>query len=181
MRAAIERAATVALLLCAVIALWGVWRDHEPVAISYDPPDFGPHIRELPRGLRNHNPGNLEASPGNPWLGETECASESRFACFHRPVWGIRAMARTLHNYQTRHGLDTVAEVAQRYVGGDRPEVWSRNVAAASGLDPHEPLNLTDEDTLVQVVKGIIQAETGLMPYTSDTVDIGVRLSIEFD
>ena len=48
---------------------------------------------ELPRGIRNHNPGNIDK--GADWEGlADDQSSDSRFCVFKDPVWGIRAMAR---------------------------------------------------------------------------------------
>ncbi|MDR8284944.1 hypothetical protein FPK77_25135, partial [Acinetobacter baumannii] len=57
------------------------------------------------RGIRNNNPGNLEASSSNPWVGQT--GSDGRFAKFETPEHGIRALGRNLISYQ-RQGIDTV-------------------------------------------------------------------------
>ena len=76
------------------------------------------------RGIRNHNPGNIDFSPENSWLGlDTDKPSDGRFCRFKSPEWGIRAMARILRNYQKRDGqagvggpgIDTVQEIIHRW------------------------------------------------------------------
>lgn len=48
-------------------------------------------------GLRNNNPGNIEAG-SNPWEGQT--GSDGRFATFATPEHGIRALGKNLLSYQ---------------------------------------------------------------------------------
>ncbi|HFX8036006.1 TPA: hypothetical protein ACIF5E_004931, partial [Escherichia coli] len=45
---------------------------------------------ERARGIRNNNPGNLEYSKTNPWVGQT--GDDGRFAKFETPEHGIRAL-----------------------------------------------------------------------------------------
>ena len=68
----------------------------------------------LPRGIRNHNPGNLEK--GDPWQGLADDQSaDPRFAVFEAPEWGIRAIARLLITYRDKHGVNTVNGVVNRW------------------------------------------------------------------
>ncbi len=60
------------------------------------------------RGLRNNNPGNIEASKSNPWEGQI--GSDGRFATFATPEHGIRALGKNMLSYQ-RQGYDTVSEI----------------------------------------------------------------------
>ncbi|MSH34709.1 hypothetical protein GKF49_25355, partial [Escherichia coli] len=66
---------------------------------------------ERARGIRNNNPGNLEYSKTNPWVGQT--GDDGRFAKFETPEHGIRALGRNLMSYQ-RQGIDTVSEIINR-------------------------------------------------------------------
>lgn len=50
------------------------------------------------RGIRNNNPGNLEYSKSNPWVGQN--GDDGRFAKFETPEHGIRALGRNLMSYQ---------------------------------------------------------------------------------
>ncbi|MCS1340536.1 hypothetical protein NX036_25235, partial [Escherichia coli] len=67
---------------------------------------------ERARGIRNNNPGNLEYSKTNPWVGQT--GDDGRFAKFETPEHGIRALGRNLMSYQ-RQGIDTVSEIINRW------------------------------------------------------------------
>jgi hypothetical protein len=77
------------------------------------------------RGIRNHNPGNIDYHSGNRWkgqLGMEEGCACPRFARFDCAENGIRALAKLLLNYGGKDGLpnmggpgiDTVLEIIQR-------------------------------------------------------------------
>ncbi len=68
-----------------------------------------------PRGVRNHNPGNIERDARTRWQGQAARQSDPRFVVFTAPEWGIRAMARVLITYQDRHGCNTVAKIINRW------------------------------------------------------------------
>jgi seryl-tRNA synthetase len=57
-----------------------------------------------PRGIRNNNPGNIRRN-GDPWQGLAERQGDVEFFTFKTiPIYGIRALARTLIAYQDKHG-----------------------------------------------------------------------------
>ena len=75
-------------------------------------------MAELPRGIRNNNPGNLRPLRGDRWRGEIppdtgrtpdpndEMGSYSRFSS---PEFGIRALIRDCRK-KRRRGLDTIVD-----------------------------------------------------------------------
>jgi len=67
-----------------------------------------------PRGIRNHNPGNIRRS-ADPWQGLAKDQNDDAFFQFAEPKWGIRALARVLISYQDRHGLRTVRGIVSRW------------------------------------------------------------------
>ena len=56
--------------------------------------------QQLPRGIRNNNPGNIRH--GANWLGLNPNGRniDSAFCVFTAPVYGIRALAKVLVNYK---------------------------------------------------------------------------------
>ncbi|MDX1800397.1 MAG: structural protein P5 [Marinobacter sp.] len=138
---------------------------------------------EAPRGIRNNNPGNIEK--GANWQGlATDQSPDSRFAVFISPVWGIRAMARTLNTYRNRDGLpglggpgiDTVREVISRWApsGENKTEAYIRAVSDYTGLDPEQTLYSGDYAALI---KGIIHHENGVQPYPDSLINQGIELA----
>ena len=45
--------------------------------------------KSLPRGIRNHNPGNIKL--GTAWDGLSDEQNDDVFCQFKEPVWGLRA------------------------------------------------------------------------------------------
>ncbi len=134
--------------------------------------------RPMPRGIRNHNPGNLRRT-ADPWQGLSPVQSDAAFFTFTSAVWGIRALARTLIAYQDRHGLDTIRGIVNRWappVENDTP-AYVAAVAARTGFAPDAPLDLHDARCLTPLVEAIIHHENGRMPYAPAVIAKGLTLA----
>lgn len=147
---------------------------------------------KTPRGIRNNNPGNIEW--GSPWQGlrpEGE-RTDSRFAQFKDPVFGIRALACVLITYQDKRKakdgsrIDSVAEIIQRWAPSfeNDTDAYARSVAALlDGIGPEdEVINVHNYDHLRPIVEGIIRHENGRGPlktentwYTDEQIEEGLR------
>lgn len=129
---------------------------------------------DAPRGIRNNNPGNLENN-GIQWQGLSPTQTDSRFYQFENPVWGIRALARTLKTYRERYGLDTAEEIINRWAPQfeNDTSAYARAVANAIGTDPETPITDTPENRL-KLVKAIIKHENGAQPYPDDLIAEGI-------
>lgn len=137
----------------------------------------GREVIERIRGIRNHNPGNIERVPGTVWRGmATDQSSDPRFVVFTAPQWGIRAMARILKNYATQ-GYRSVAQILTRYAPSIENDTASyiASVSQRLGVDPRAPLALNDA-TLAALVKALIQHENGVQPYSDDIIQLGINL-----
>jgi hypothetical protein len=67
------------------------------------------------RGLRNNNPGNIDRNTIK-WQGMADDqSSDPRFVVFKAPVFGIRALAKTLLAYQNQHGCKTIRQIINRW------------------------------------------------------------------
>ncbi|HLS68083.1 MAG TPA: structural protein [Kiloniellales bacterium] len=135
-------------------------------------------MSQLPRGIRNHNPGNIEK--GDPWQGlAADQSADKRFAVFEGPEWGIRALARVLITYQDRHGLRTPWEIASRWappVENDT-RAYAAHLAKRLGVTPHDGIDVHDYAVMRPLVEAIIQHENGLQPYDALTINEGLRLA----
>lgn len=129
------------------------------------------------RGVRNNNPGNIEAGTTQ-WQGQV--GSDGRFATFDTPEAGIRALGRNLLAYQERHGLDTVHGIINRWApaGENDTASYVRAVANAVGTGPAAKLNLRDPQTLQALAGAIIRHENGSQPYPDAVLRAGVELAI---
>jgi hypothetical protein len=104
---------------------------------------------ELPRGVRDCNPGNLRH--GQPWDGLAAEQADPSFCTFVSPAYGIRAMCIVLLAYQERHGLKTLRQMISRWApAGDNnsPLVYAQTVAKFMRVGRDDVLNLRDAAVL---------------------------------
>lgn len=138
----------------------------------------GESAADGPRGVRNNNPGNLEASSSNPWVGQT--GSDGRFAKFETPEHGIRALGRNLISYQ-RQGIDTVGEIINRWAppsDNNDTTAYIKAVCAQLGVTANQPLDASNPDTLQALCAAIIKHENGTQPYSPDQLSTGVSAAL---
>ena len=135
-------------------------------------------MNALPRGIRNCNPGNIRRS-GDRWKGLVPVQPDPAFFVFETPLWGIRAMAVILRNYQRRLGLKSLAQIIGRWApaGENDTAGYVAAVSKAMGVDPRAPLDLRNDATLRALIAAIIRHENGLQPYDLDTIDLAIDLA----
>lgn len=131
---------------------------------------------QKPRGIRNHNPGNVEYT-GVQWQGLDNPPSDGRFMRFTSPEYGIRAIARVLDTYATSHGINTVAGIINRWAPShENPtNAYARHVAAALNVAPEQPFDVMANRP--GLVAAIIEFENGQQPYSWDVINKGVAMS----
>lgn len=111
----------------------------------------------LPRGIRNNNPGNIDA--GDSWQGAV--GSDGVFIIFSDMSWGTRAIGQTLIN-KIKKGQNTITLM---FSG---PNAWSATDQAAyvqsvtddTGIDPNAQLG-TDAQTIALLIRAISNMENG--------------------
>ncbi|HAG7775934.1 TPA: hypothetical protein HGR15_05615 [Escherichia coli] len=136
------------------------------------------YVKGGSRGIRNNNPGNLEYSKTNPWVGQT--GDDGRFAKFETPEHGIRALGRNLMSYQ-RQGIDTVSEIINRWAPPtDKNDTMSyiKTVCEQLGVSADEPLDASNPDTLKALCAAIIHHENGSQPYSDQQLTAGVSAAL---
>ena len=130
------------------------------------------------RGIRNNNPGNLEFSKTNPWMGQT--GDDGRFAKFETPEHGIRALGRNLLSYQ-RQGIDTVSDIINRWAppsDNNNTDAYIKAVCAQLGVTADQQLDASNPDTLKALCAAIIHHENGSQPYSDQQLATGVSAAI---
>jgi hypothetical protein len=132
----------------------------------------------MPRGVRNRNPGNIRRSRDR-WKGLAPLQLDPEFCVFEAPIWGIRAMAVILRNYQRRHGLRTVAQIIGRWAPPteNQTSAYVGAVAKAVGLSSRAVVDLADRAKLHALIAGIIHHENGMQPYDPQTIDMAIDLA----
>ena len=115
------------------------------------------------RGMRNNNPGNLEANaytaamPG--YVG-----SDGRFAKFATPEAGIGALKRNLGAYAAK-GISTPLAIASTWAPssekGNDPSSYGATIAKALGVQLGDKVDLSDPVVLEKVTQAIAKVENG--------------------
>jgi hypothetical protein len=133
-----------------------------------------PRERPQPRGIRNNNPGNIRH--GDKWQGMRAEQTDPDFVQFDSPENGIRALAKVLLAYQSKHGLRTVAQIIARWAppSENNTAAYIAAVARSMRVDPDKPLVLTDRAALAPLMRAIIAHENGIHPYTAEQMNLGM-------
>lgn len=121
-------------------------------------------MRELPRGLRNRNPGNIRRSAVR-YKGEVE-SGDAAFKAFRTMAWGYRAMFVLLHTYRVRHGVATLRGMIARWAppSENDTEAYLRTVARRSGIDPDAAIDTRDQPAMTRIVAAMACVENGTEP-----------------
>lgn len=134
----------------------------------------GARAGTAPRGIRNNNPGNVRRS-SDQWVGLRATQTDPEYFQFTAPVYGIRAMARVLTNYQRRHGLRTLEAMLKRYSPVAPQPAYTNAIAERMDMWPQFQVNL--ERDLPALIAAIIVQENGINPYSAATIREGIRLA----
>jgi hypothetical protein len=116
-----------------------------------------------PRGIRNHNPGNIEwiADPAKRWRGMV--GKDGRYGVFDTPANGVRAIGGELRaNF--RRGQNTVRDIIGEWAPPTENDTTSymRHVAAELRVDVDTPLS---SSRIAELAAAIIKHENGVQPY----------------
>lgn len=130
------------------------------------------------RGIRNNNPGNIRRSDDK-WQGLATNQPDSEFFTFQSPIYGIRAIARLLINYQDNNSLSTIREFINRWAPSveNNTDAYVSSVAKRSGFDPDQTIDVHQHEYLKPLVLAIIWHENGVQPYANDQIDKALVLA----
>lgn len=139
------------------------------------------------REERINNPGGIERAPNTVWKGASpDQSADSRFVVFTSPVWGIRALARTLLTYSrvypqdTPRDIDTVREIVSRWAPPTEndTDAYVQAVAKTTGFLPDQTIDVTDPEVMASLVIAIIRQENGRNSYHRDEIEDGVQRAL---
>lgn len=123
---------------------------------------------DLPRGVRNNNPFNIDYVKANDWDGQLgiepkNSKGQQRFAAFSDVLFGARAFFKTLNTYKNRYKLSTVEGLVERFApSSENPtRKYAEFVANAVGVGVADTIDLTDKDTAVKIAKAKLDFENG--------------------
>lgn len=129
------------------------------------------------RGMRNNNPGNIRAS-SLVWDGQTgvDQSAGGPFAIFSSSMWGLRALAKLLLNYERLYGINTPMGIINRWAPShENPtDAYVQYVADSVGVDPGQAFSVRAK--LPQLMRAIIYFENGLQPYSDGEINRAIDL-----
>jgi len=138
-------------------------------------------MNQLPRGIRNNNPGNIRH--GSNWQGLNPNSKniDPAFCVFTSSVYGIRALAKVLINYKKIHSLNTVRQIISRYAppNENQTTAYIQSVAKQLGVVPDTVIDIEERGILTVFIKAIIRMENGIQPYSDPTIQQGIDLCLD--
>ncbi len=130
----------------------------------------------MTRGIRNNNPGNIRHGSSQ-WQGMSAEQTDPNFVQFDDPIYGIRALAKLLQNYQRIYKLYTIREIINRWAPPSEniTGAYVDNVARLVGVAPDIQININEH--ISPMVKAIITHENGEQPYSGKQIAQGISLA----
>lgn len=129
---------------------------------------------QLPRGIRNNNPGNIRKNTANNWKGVVRPGTDKEFEQFIDMPHGVRALRVLIENY-IKNGNNTIQKIIGRYAPShENPTAEYANfVASRVGVLKDMPIY---QFNIPSIVKAIIEFENGANYIDNDDLDAGMRL-----
>lgn len=118
--------------------------------------------KNLPRGIRNRNPGNIRRGKTR-YKGETQ-GCDAAFKSFATMQWGYRAIFVLLHTYAVRYGLRTIRGMISRYAPPEENDTrnYVNTVAALSKTDADRLIDTLRAEDMIPIVEAISRVENGI-------------------
>lgn len=127
---------------------------------------------ELPRGLRNNNPGNIRNSDAIDWTGEVSLKKDNDFEEFEDIEHGYRAMFILVRNYILKHGLNTIRGIISRYAPAheNHTENYIDIVSNRSGIGADDVISADNREIMIRVIAAMSYVENGVEADMSDVI-----------
>ncbi|TYP98930.1 hypothetical protein C7447_102248 [Tenacibaculum adriaticum] len=123
--------------------------------------------KDLPRGIRNFNPGNIRINPVNNWQGVIDRSknTDGAFEQFKTMEFGVRALFRLLETYLRKSPNMTLRQLILKYAPEkeNNSEAYMQAVASSIGQDIDGEVSqwFSDGVSKKQLVRAIIKHENG--------------------
>lgn len=137
-------------------------------------------MAHTPRGIRNHNPLNIDRRDGVTWAGQNpDQSADPRFIVFLDPRFGFRAAARVIRTYGRKYGARTIEDIISRWAPpaeNDTP-AYIRGVEMATGMGWRQAFDFKDDAAIARLLRAMCIQENGTCPYDlEDVILAGVKL-----
>jgi len=133
-----------------------------------------------PRGIRNNNPGNIRLSK-TLWQGQKPGHSgpdinsgtagaapqpDPDFVEFTMPLYGLRALMKTLLTYYLKYNLNTVQSLINRYAPPheNATDAYTYEVAKVLNVKRTDTIDVSSKQTLITLAQAIVVHENGQPP-----------------
>ena len=125
----------------------------------------------LPRGLRNNNPGNIRIND-DLFQGEIRPSKDKSFKQFTTMAYGYRAMFVILRNYIRNYKLDTIRKMISRWAPPkeNHTEAYVKAVSDYAGIPADDPINVNDREQMIRIVAGMSRVENGVEADMPDVI-----------
>lgn len=118
----------------------------------------------LPRGLRNNNPLNIEK--GDNWKGLRDFPTDKRFCEFQSMSYGFRAAFMILERYRVNYNLSTIDQIIRRWAPPTENDTkkYAEYVARKAGIDRQTwlPCPRMDNRPWIKIVLAMASYENGV-------------------
>jgi hypothetical protein len=114
------------------------------------------------RGMRNNNPGNLEANSYTAAMPGYQ-GSDGRFAIFDTPQHGAAALDQNLSSYGSK-GINTPLAIASRWAptnDNNNPNSYGAQIARGLGVGLNDKIDMSDPATRSKITQSIALVENG--------------------
>lgn len=131
---------------------------------------------QIPRGIRNKNPGNIRHSPNFTWSHELQPDDEG-FCRFDDPMMGIRAMMILFRHYQEVAKLSSIGAMIRRWAPNTENDTSDYIRYVASRCQTESSNDFDFSANAVQFCRAIVSYENGQDPYDLSTYQAALQLA----
>lgn len=126
----------------------------------------------LPRGLRNNNPGNIRRN-SDVFQGEVIPSKDSAFKQFKTMAYGYQAVFKILSNYYRKYGLKTIRQMISRWApeNENNTESYVSLVSRYSGIPADDLVDIANREQMIRIVAGMSRVENGREAAMSDVIE----------
>ncbi len=123
----------------------------------------------LPRGLKNNNPGNIRINSDH-FQGEIKPSRDKAFKQFETMPYGYRAMLKMLQNYKKNRGCKTIREMISRWApeSENNTKAYYTFVAEKVGISPDIEVDTFNKELMCNIAAAMSKIENGIDPDMSD-------------
>jgi len=121
----------------------------------------------FPLGFRQNNPGNIEHTDAQMWLGASPWHGE-KFETFDNPAYGLRAMYIILLHYESTGRCKTLSDYITEWDGADDAHVADYIEFVSSTLELHPDTPVSNPKTIMNMMATMVRFECGFQPYHAD-------------